>query len=209
MGAGLRVHRAPPAQRCGPPAGNSVPREQREPPLTTNCPVIFLPLPGRQQAEHLKQQRDAAGSFKAVDGFPSGKHTSFLHLSPSLPLAPPGFVNTVPSLPLSFAPPSLPPTPHSHEGSRLFPAHLHILFLIPAVQGFLLSGSLGLSFHICRMGTARAWVMPTPSSQGDISSPCNSRASAGSLWRGPGCSKTLLDSFMFTCGFFNLCCSMQ
>lgn len=111
MGAGLRVHRAPPAQRCGPPAGNSVPREQREPSLTTNCSVIFLPLPGRQQAEHLKQQGDAAGSFKAVDGFPSGLHTSFLHLSPSLPLAPPGFVNTAPSLPPSL----LPPLPPSHQ----------------------------------------------------------------------------------------------
>ena len=105
-----RVHWALPAQRCGPPAGNGVPREQREPPPTTNCPVIFLPLPGRQQAEHLKQQRDAAGSFKALDGFPSGLHTSFLHLSPSLPLAPPGFVNTAPSFPPSLLPPSLPPT---------------------------------------------------------------------------------------------------
>ena len=104
------VHRAPPAQRCRPPAGTNVPREQWEPPLITNCSVIFLPLPGRQQAEHLKQQRDAARSFKAIDGSPSGSthpcstpHPPFpLQLQFSLTLFPP-------FLPLSF-PPSLPPT---------------------------------------------------------------------------------------------------
>ena len=127
------VHRAPPAQRCRPPAGNNVPREQWEPPLITNCSVIFLPLPGRQQAEHLKQQRDAARSFKAIDGSPSGSthpcstpHPPFpLQLQFSLTLFPP-------FLPLSFPPSLPPPTLCSHEGSYLLPTHLHTLSLAPA-----------------------------------------------------------------------------
>lgn len=207
------VHRAPPAQRSGPPAGNNVPREQREPLLITNCSVIFLPLPRRQQAEHLKQQRDAAGSFKAVDGSPSGSTHPFSTSHPPFPLYLRFSLTLFPSfLPLSFPFLSLPPTLRSHEGSYLLPTHLYMLCLIPAAQSFLLSDPQGLSFYVCRMGRARAWVLPTASSQGHISSPCNSWAtapSAGSLWRAPGCSETLLDSFMLTCGFFNLCHYVQ
>ena len=104
------VHRAPPAQRRRPPAGNNVPREQWEPPLITNCSVIFLPLPGRQQAEHLKQQWDAAGSFKAVDGSPSGSTHPCSTPHPPFPLQL-QFSLTLfrPFLPLSF-PLSFPPT---------------------------------------------------------------------------------------------------
>ena len=105
-GAGLWDLQGPSCSETWPPTGNNVPRKQQEPPLITNCSVIFLLLPRRQQAEHLKQQQDAAGSFKAIDDFPSGFCTSFLHFPPSPSPCPPSPSTLFPPPP---PPPSQPP----------------------------------------------------------------------------------------------------